>query len=326
MAQGVMIIAEQRDGDIRKISYELVSEGKRLADASGQELTAVLLGSNIKDKAAELGKYGAPKVLVADDPRLEKYTTDAYAAVIAEIVKANDPAILLLGASSQGKDLAGRLAAKLGVGMAQDCTQFSVDGGKLVAIRPIYAGKAYAKVTYDDSYPNMATARPNVMAINEPGDSSAEIADASFTLDDAAIKTKVAEEIKDESGKVDLTEADKIVAGGRGVKGPEGFEVLEKLAEAIGASVGASRSAVDAGWRTHTDQVGQTGKVVSPTLYIACGISGAIQHLAGMSTSKYVVAINKDPEAPIFQKADYGIVDDLFNVVPALAEEVKKVM
>jgi electron transfer flavoprotein alpha subunit len=210
--------------------------------------------------------------------------------------------------------------------MAQDCTQFAVDGGKLVATRPIYAGKAYAKVTYDDSYPNMATARPNVMAINEPGDSSAEVADAAFTLDDAAIKTKVAEAVKDESGKIDLTEADKIVAGGRGVKGPEGFEVLEKLADAIGASVGASRSAVDAGWRSHTDQVGQTGKVVSPTLYIACGISGAIQHLAGMSTSKCVVAINKDAEAPIFQKADYGIVDDLFNVVPALAEEVKKVM
>jgi electron transfer flavoprotein alpha subunit len=326
MAQGVMIIAEQRDGDIRKISYELVSEGKRLADASGQKLTAVLLGSNIKDKAAELGKYGAAKVLVADDPRLGKYTTDAYASVIAEIVKANDPAILLLGASAQGKDLAGRLAAKLGVGMAQDCTQFAVEGGKLVATRPIYAGKAYAKVSYDDSYPNMATARPNVMAISAPGDSSAEIVDAAFTLDDSAIKTKVVEAVKDSSGKVDLTEADKIVAGGRGVKGPEGFEVLEKLADAIGASVGASRSAVDAGWRSHKDQVGQTGKVVSPTLYIACGISGAIQHLAGMSTSKYVVAINKDPEAPIFQKADYGIVDDLFNVVPALAEEVKKVM
>ena len=326
MAQGVMIIAEQRDGDIRKISYELVSEGKRLADASGQELTAVLLGSNIKDKAAELGKYGAAKVLVADDPRLEKYTTDAYATVIAELVKANDPAILLLGASAQGKDLAGRLAAKLGVGMAQDCTQFAVEGGKLVATRPIYAGKVYAKVTYDDSFPNMATARPNVMAINEPGDSSAEVADAAFTLDDGAIKTKVADAVKDASGKVDLTEADKIVSGGRGMKGPEGFGVLEKLAEVMGASVGASRSAVDAGWRSQVDQVGQTGKVVSPNLYIACGISGAIQHLAGMSTSKYIVAINKDPEAPIFQKADYGIVDDLFNVVPALTEEIKKVM
>lgn len=327
MAQGVMIIAEQRDGDIRKISYELVSEGKRLADASGQELTAVLLGSNIKDKAAQLGQYGAAKVLVADDPRLEKYTTDAYVSVISEIVKANDPSILLLGASAQGKDLAARLSAKLGVGMAQDCTQFAIEDGKLVATRPIYAGKAYAKVTYDDSFPQTATARPNVMAINEPDESlSAEVTDAAFTLDDGAIKTKVVEALKDESGKVDLTEADKIVSGGRGIKGPEGFDVLEKLADVLGASVGASRSAVDAGWRNHTDQVGQTGKVVSPTLYIACGISGAIQHLAGMSTSKYIVAINKDPEAPIFQKADYGVVDDLFNVVPALTEEVKKIL
>ncbi|MFC1494054.1 electron transfer flavoprotein subunit alpha/FixB family protein [Thermodesulfobacteriota bacterium] len=327
MAQGVMIIAEQRDGDIRKISFELVSEGKRLADASGQELTAVLLGSNIKDKAAQLGQYGAAKVLVADDSRLEKYTTDAYVSVISEIVKANDPSILLLGASAQGKDLAARLAAKLGTGMAQDCTQFAIEDGKLVATRPIYAGKAYAKVTYDDSFPQTATARPNVMAINEPDESlSAEVADAAFTLDDNAIKTKIADVSKDESGKIDLTEADKIVSGGRGVKGPEGFEVLENLAEVIGASVGASRSAVDAGWRSHTDQVGQTGKVVSPTLYIACGISGAIQHLAGMSTSKYIVAINKDPEAPIFQKADYGIVDDLFNVVPALTDEVKKIV
>jgi electron transfer flavoprotein alpha subunit len=322
-----MIIAEQRDGDIRKISYELVSEGRRLADALGQDLTAILLGAGTKDKAAELGQYGADKVIAADDERLAAYTADAYVPMIAEIVKANDPAILLLGASSLGKDLSARLSAKLGVGMAQDCVSFSVEDGKLVAVRPIYAGKAYAKVTFsDDSMPQMATARPNVMAISEPdAGKSAEVADAGVTLDDSALKTKVAEVIKDESGKVDLTEADKIVSGGRGMKGPEGFQVLEDLAAAIGGSVGASRSAVDAGWRPHTDQVGQTGKVVSPNLYIACGISGAIQHLAGMSTSKVIVAINKDPDAPIFQKADYGVVDDLFKVVPPLTEELKKV-
>jgi len=325
MAQGVWTIAEQRDGEIRKITYELVSEGRRLADALGQDLTVVLLGSNVKDKAAELGHYGANKVLVADDPRLEPYTTDAYVSVISQLVKANEPAILILGASVQGKDLAGRLAARLDVAMAQDCTAFAIEDGNLVAIRPIYAGKAYAKVTFENSWPQMAAARPKVMSISEPDTSrSAEVVDAAFTLDDGDLKTKVADTIKDESGKVDLTEADKIVSGGRGMKGPENYNILEELADVIGASVGASRSAVDAGWRPHSDQVGQTGKVVSPNLYIACGISGAIQHLAGMSTSKVIVAINKDEDAPIFQKADYGVVADLFDVVPALTEETKK--
>ena len=327
MAEGVMTIAEQRDGEFRKISYELVSEGRRMADSLGQGVTALLLGADIKEKASTLGHYGADKVLVADDPRLKTYTTDAYVSVIAELVKAHDPAILLLGASVQGKDLAARLSARLEAGMAQDCTAFSLEGGNLVAIRPIYAGKAYAKVTFSDCTPQIATARPNVLTLNEPDTSrSAEIVDAQFTLDDSSLKTKVVDVLRDESGKVDLTEADKIVSGGRGMKGPENYTILEELAEAIGASVGASRSAVDAGWRPHTDQVGQTGKVVSPNLYIACGISGAIQHLAGMSTSKFIVAINKDPDAPIFQRADYGIVEDLFKVVPALTEEIKKIM
>jgi electron transfer flavoprotein alpha subunit len=325
MPQGVMVIAEQRDGEIRKVSYEIVSEGKRLADKLGQKVIAVLLGQNIEAKAASLGHYGADKIILADDAKLATYTPDAYAAVIGQVVKANDPAVLLLGASVQGKDLAARLSARLGVGMAQDCTAFSIDNGRLNAIRPIYAGKVYAKVTFSDHYPHIATARPNVMPMNPPDASkAAEIADAGVALDDGALKVKVAEVIKEAAGKVDLTEADKIVSGGRGMKGPEGFKVLEDLAAVMGASVGASRSAVDAGWRSHTDQVGQTGKVVSPNLYIACGISGAIQHLAGMSTSKVVVAINKDPEAPIFQKADYGIVDDLFAVIPLLAAEIKK--
>jgi electron transfer flavoprotein alpha subunit len=322
-----MIIAEQRDGEIRKISYEVVSEAKRLADSLDQETTAILLGHNIKDRAATLGHYGADMVLVADDPRLGQYTTDAYVPVIADQVKANDPAILLLGASVQGKDLAARLSAHLGVGMAQDCIAFSVKNGNLEAIRPIYAGKAFAKVTFGESWPQMATTRPNVMALNESDTSrSADIIDATFSLDDSVLKTKVVDVLRDETGKVDLTEADKIVSGGRGMKGPENYKVLEELAAVIGASVGASRSAVDAGWRPHSDQVGQTGKVVSPNLYIACGISGAIQHLAGMSTSKLIVAINKDPDAPIFQKADYGVVDDLFKIVPALTEEIKQIV
>lgn len=325
MAQGVWTIAEQRDGAIRKITYEIVSEGRRLADALGQELTVVLLGSNIKDKAGELGQYGADKVLVCDDPKLDPYTTDAYVSVISGLVKEGDPAILLLGASVEGKDLSGRLAARLDVAMAQDCTVFAIEDGNLVATRPIYAGKAYAKVTFENSFPQMGTARPNVMSVAEPDASrSADIVDADFSLDDGELKTKVVDVVKDKSGKVDLTEADKIVSGGRGMKGPENYNILEELADLIGASVGASRSAVDAGWRPHSDQVGQTGKVVSPNLYVACGISGAIQHLAGMSTSKVIVAINKDEDAPIFQKADYGVVGDLFDVVPALTEAVKK--
>jgi len=327
MAQGIWIVAEQREGELRKISYELVSEGRRLADQLSQPLTAILLGSKVKEKAKELGKYGADKVIVADDERLATYTTDAYVTVIAQLAQAHEPAILLLGASFQGKDLSGRLAARLGVGVAQECVSFSLQNGNLVAKRPIYAGKAYATVTFKDSVPQMATARPNVFELNEPNESrSTEVVDAEFSLDDSQLKTKVVEFQQEAGSKVDLTEAERIVSGGRGMKGPENYNILEELADLIEATVGASRSAVDAGWRPHSDQVGQTGKVVSPNLYIACGISGAIQHLAGMSTSKVIVAINKDPEAPIFQKADYGVIGDLFDVVPALTEEIRKII
>jgi len=327
MAQGICIVAEQREGELRKISFELASEARRLADQMGQSVTAILLGSNIKEKASELGKYGADKVIVADDNRLATYTTDAYVSVIAQLAQKEEPNIILLGASVQGRDLSGRLAARLGVGMAQDCVTFSLENGNLVAKRPIYAGKVYATVTFKDSVPQIATARPNVLELNEPDESrSVEVVDAEFSLDDSHLKTKVAEVIQEEGAKVDLTEAERIVSGGRGMKGPENYKILEELADIINATVGASRSAVDAGWRPHSDQVGQTGKVVSPNLYIACGISGAIQHLAGMSTSKYIVAINKDPEAPIFQKADYGVVGDLFDIVPALTEEIKKIL
>lgn len=328
MAQGIVTIAEQRDGEIRKISYELVSEARRLGALLGQDVTTILLGKDIdKDKAATFGHYGADKVLVADDSRLETYTTEAYTSVISELIKTIEPIIVMTGASTQGKDLAARLSARLNVGMAPDCISFSIEENNLTAIRPICAGKAYAKVQFDDSYPNMVSARPNVLTLLEPDMSkSAEILEASVSIGQADIKTKVVEVLKDESGKVDLTEAEKIVSGGRGMKGPEGYSVLEELAGVIGATVGASRSAVDAGWRPHSDQVGQTGKVVSPNLYIACGISGAIQHIAGMGTSKIIVAINKDPDAPIFQKADFGVVDDLFKVVPALTEKLKKIL
>ena len=327
MAQGIWIIAEQREGELRKISFELVSEGRRLADKMGQSVTAILLGSHIKGKAAVLGKYGADKVIVADDERLATYTTDAYVSILAQLTRGSEPAIILLGATVQGKDMSGRLAARLGVGMAQDCVAFSIENSNLIARRPIYAGKAYATVTFEESWPQIATGRPNVFELNEPDDSRpVEVIGAEFNLDDSQFKTKIIESIQEAGGKVDLTEAERIVSGGRGMKGPENYVILEELADLIGATVGASRSAVDAGWRPHSDQVGQTGKVVSPNLYIACGISGAIQHLAGMGTSKYTVAVNKDPDAPIFQKADYGVVGDLFEVVPALIEEIKKIL
>ena len=327
MANDVWIVAEQRKGDIRKITYELISEGKRLADGLGGKCAAVLLGHNIADKAAGLGAYGADTVYVADDAKLADYTTDAYVTVIADLVKANSPAVLLTGASVQGKDLSARLAARLGVGLAMDCTVFALEGGALVATRPMYAGKVYAQISLEGNSPQMASARPNVLTVAEPDSSkSAAVENVSVSLDDAALKTKLMEMMADESGRPDLTEAEIIVSGGRGMKEAANYKILEDLADVLGASVGASRSAVDAGWRPHKDQVGQTGKVVTPNLYIACGISGAIQHLAGMGSSKFIVAINKDPDAPIFTKADYGIVGDLFEYVPLLTEEFKKVV
>jgi electron transfer flavoprotein alpha subunit len=253
---------------------------------------------------------------------LEPYVTEAHAAVAAKIIKDNDPAIVLFGASVQGKDLSARVAAKLATGLATDCTDVKIDGGKLVAIRPMYAGKCFGEVVFN-STPAIASLRPNVFPAAENAKAGA------VTKVDVAVeaqKSKVLEVQKDTSGKVDLTEANVIVSGGRGMKGPDEFKILEELADVLKGTVGASRAAVDAGWRPQKDQVGQTGKVVSPNLYIACGISGAIQHLAGMSSSKCIVAINKDAEAPIFTKADYGVVDDLFKVIPEFTAVCKKLV
>jgi electron transfer flavoprotein alpha subunit len=295
-----------------------------LADQLGVEVSAVLLGSGIEGLAAQLGKYGVDKVYVGDSPALEPYITEAHAAAAAKIIKENDPAIVLLGASVQGKDLSARLAGKLATGLATDCTDVKIADGKLLAIRPMYAGKCFGEVITSAS-PQMASLRPNVFAMKENAKAAA-VTKFDPAIDAAQIKSKILEVQKDTSGKVDLTEATVIVAGGRGMKGPEGYQILEELAEVLKGCVGASRAAVDAGWRLQKDQVGQTGKVVSPNLYIACGISGAIQHLAGMSSSKYIVAINKDAEAPIFTKADYGVVDDLFKVVPELTGACKKLL
>ncbi len=324
MAKGVWIVAEVRDGAYRKVSFEIASAARKLADELGDEVCAVLCGSGIEGKAAELGKYGVDKVYVADNAALEPYTTDAHAAAVAKIVKEKDPAILLLAASVQGKDLSARLVGKLANGLATDCTALKIEGGKLVAVRPMYAGKCFGEVAFEAA-PAMATLRPNVFPIVENAKAGA-VEKYDPALDAGQLKTKVAEIAKDTSGKIELTEANIIVSGGRGMKGPENFPLLEELAKVLGAAVGASRAAVDAGWRPATDQVGQTGKTVSPNLYIACGISGAIQHLAGMSSSKFIVAINKDPEAPIFQRADYGIVDDLFKVVPEITAAAKKLL
>jgi electron transfer flavoprotein alpha subunit len=271
--------------------------------------------------------YGPDTLYVADDPALADYTPEAYTAILADLIKKQEPDIVLLGASAQGKELAAKLAARLETGMAQDCVEFRLENGLLIAKRPLYAGKVYADVVCETARPQMAAARPNVLAVAEPDPGrQAEIVAVPVELKPDDLRTTLVELLPDASGKVDLTEATFIVSGGRGMKTAENFQVLEELAGVIGASVGASRSAVDAGWRSHTDQVGQTGKVVCPNLYIACGISGAIQHLAGMGSSKVIVAINKDPDAPIFQKADYGIVGDLFEIVPVLKEEFKKIL
>ena len=319
MAQGVLVFAEQVDGSFRKIAYEAVSEGRRLADTLGETVTALVLGSGVNGIAGELGKYGADKILAGDDPALADYTTDAYTNVLFDVVKDNDPGILLLGASSQGRDLSARLAARLEVGLAMDCIALRLDGEKLIATRPMYGGKVLAEVALE-GIPQMSAIRPNVMEIVEaPKAGDVE----RVAINTGVVKTRVVEKRVETASRVDLTEADVIVSGGRGMGGPD-FSLLEELAQFLGGTVGASRSAVDEGWRPHSDQVGQTGKVVTPNLYIACGISGAIQHLAGMGSSKYIVAINKDQEAPIFKKADFGIVEDLFKAVPAIMDELKK--
>lgn len=324
MAKGVWIVAEQRDGVLRKISYELASTARKLADALGEDVCAVLCGSGIEGIAGQLGKYGVDKVFVADAPALDPYTTDAHAAAVAKIVKENDPSILLLGASTQGRDLSARLVGKLATGMGTDCVDAKIVDGKLLLTRPMYAGKCFGEVAIS-TFPQMATLRPNVFPAVE-NQKAGEVVKFDPALDEGKLRTKVLEVQKDASGKVDLTEANIIVSGGRGMKGPENYTIIEELAAVLGATVGASRAAVDAGWRPQSDQVGQTGKIVSPNLYIACGISGAIQHLAGMGSSKVIVAINKDAEAPIFARADYGIVDDLFKVVPELTQACKELL
>jgi len=326
MAKGIWVIAEQRDGKLKKVTLEMLSKAKEMAQQGGDEVTALLLGSKVEGLAADLGNYGADKVQVYEADSLKDYTTDAYTKVIADAIKEGEPAIVLGAATATGKDLLPRVATRLGTGLAGDCIDLKIDGGKLMATRPIYAGKCIVEAGVE-SDPQMASVRPNVLAVGEVDTSKqAEVIKKDVNVSDADLKAVLKEIVKGASEQVGLTEAVIIVSGGRAMKSEENFKILWDLADALGtgSTVGASRAAVDSGYAGHSMQVGQTGKVVNPNLYIACGISGAIQHLAGMRTSKVIVAINKDPEAPIFQKADYGIVGDLFKVVPLLTEEVKK--
>jgi len=322
VSNNVLVVAEMRESVLKKICFEMIGEGKRIADKLGGAVEAVVLGHEVGDEIAPLAHYGAEKTYLADDPALANYTAEGYTNVLARLIKETEPILVLTGATTQGKDLAPRLAARLAVGLASDCTGFEVQDGELLVTRPIYAGKAIATIR-EETTPYMATVRPNIFAAPEPDTSRAAQVEK-VPADAGSIRAKVIEMIQEAGERIELTEADIVVSGGRGLKGPENFALIEALAQVLGAAVGASRAAVDAGWKDHSYQVGQTGKVVTPTLYIACGISGAIQHLAGMKTSRYIMAINKDSDAPIFKVADYGIVGDLFKVVPVLTEELKK--
>jgi electron transfer flavoprotein alpha subunit len=312
MPNGILVIGEIAQEALRKASYEAVCAGRKIADAADQPLSVLVMGSAASSAAEKLGQFGADKILIAEDPALTDYRIDAFANAAQAIIEQNDPAYILIGATSLGKDLAARLSARLNAPLAMDCATLELEGDQMTAQRSLYGGKLVATVQLS-GFPQIAALRPNAMTINETqgaGETetvSADVGTPQLECIDRAMTTE----------QVELTEADVVVTGGRGMGGSD-YTVVETLAEKLNGAVGASRSAVDEGWRPVSDQVGQTGKTVAPSLYIACGVSGAIQHLAGMSASKVIVAINKDPDAPIFTKADFGIVGDLFEVIPAI--------
>ncbi|MGE5572825.1 MAG: FAD-binding protein [Bacteroidota bacterium] len=323
--RGVWVFAEQRRGKPSSVVYELLGEGRKLADDLGEELSAVLLGHNVDDAANELIAHGAEKVYVVDDPALADFRDEPYAQVITELVQEYKPSIFLLGATTIGRSLGPRVAAKLRTGLTADCTGLAIDKEKrlLLQTRPAFGGNIMATILCPDRRPQMATVRHKVMkrAARDDARRGEIIRLVKEILPPRARLVRVVEETHQ---MVNLAEADIIVSGGRGLGKAENFKIIEDLARVLGAAVGASRAAVDAGWIPYAHQVGQTGKTVCPKIYIACGISGAIQHLAGMGSSDIIVAINKDPSAPIFNVATYGIVGDLFEVVPALTAELRK--
>lgn len=314
----VFLIAEHNDGQVKKVTYEIFGELQK----QGADTVVVLVGAPGTDAlAAQLGSHGITKVVALEHDALKTYSTEGFANALHDYLAKQSPAAVTMGATAQGKDLLPRLAAKFKVGIAGDCVSFTAAGGQWAARRPVYAGKCSKNVEFLKS-PAVFSVRPNVLPLPAPTAKTPEVQKAAGNPGN--IRAKIVNVVASGEKKIDLTEADIIISGGRSLKSADNFKILREAAAVIGAAVGASRAAVDAGFAPHDMQVGQTGKTVSPKLYIACGISGAIQHLAGMRTSKIIVAINKDPEAPIFQRADYGIVGDLFEVVPHLTEALKQ--
>jgi len=320
----VFVWIEQFKGDPVSLSWEALGKARELADALSTQAAALVLGQDVQGIAEKAIAFGADTVYVADDPTLESFRVDPYAAVIESLASQHEPSIMLWGGTSRGRELAAAVGADLGIGAAVDCLDLQLDDdGRLVATRPIYTGNILTDVVLRRT-PQIATVRARAFPMPEPDPSrSGEVVATPVVLSEDGIRVSVVGLEQVAEGEISVADAQIIVSGGRGVKGPEGFEPLRGLAAVLGAAVGASRAAVDAGWIPYAHQVGQTGKTVQPDLYIACGISGAIQHLAGMRTAKTIVAINKDAEAPIFQLADYGIVEDLFKVVPAMTEALK---
>lgn len=328
MSRDVYVFAEQRDGELQKVGIELVGKARELADDLGQQVAAVLLGSGVKDKAQELIACGADKVVVVDDVMLEEYVTEPYTKALTAVINAKDPEIVLYGASSIGRDLAPRVSARIHTGLTADCTALEIDEETklLMMTRPAFGGNIMATIVCEDFRPQMATVRPGVMkALESDASRSGEVEEFKVEFSDADMNVKVRETVKTAHKSVDITEAKILVSGGRGIGRAEKFKMLEELAGVMEGEVSSSRACVDSGWISADRQVGQTGKTVRPELYLACGISGAIQHAAGMENSDFIVAINRDEDAPIFDIADLGIVGDLNAIVPKLTEAVKAV-
>jgi electron transfer flavoprotein alpha subunit len=324
MSRNVLVLADVREGKLRNVSLESLAAAKRVAE--GGTVTAAVFGSFAKDLAEPLAQHGADRVVAVLNKELDHYTTDAYFQAFKKVIEQVQPDVIFTGHTAVGKDVCPRIASRLGLGLISDCTNVELKDGKIVFTRPIYAGKAFVKKVVKEGTV-FATLRPNNIEKGE-ADPNRQVTVEKLQVDFVpdSLRTLVKDIVKKSTDGVDLSEARVIVSGGRGVKSADGFKPLYELAQVLGGAVGASRGACDSGYCDYALQIGQTGKVVTPDLYIACGISGAIQHLAGMSNSKVIVAINKDPEAPIFQVADYGIVGDLFEVVPILTEEFKKLL